>query len=462
MIVLDTARPEYTSAYGHPRPTTPFLETFAEQGTRFERAYSSSCWTLPAHVALFTGAPSSAHGVDQLTTVLRDDVPVLAEQLAETGYQTAAFTGNQWITEKTGLARGFQHFKNCATGAYGAWIRALAADRQARAIRPAEHYVVGWVLDWIENTLRSDEPFFLFVNLVDPHTPYLPDGPSARPFFDSPKDRWQTIQRIFPGSRQDILIEHVAGRHKIGEAEQRELSRLYEGALRLTDSLTRAIIRAVDRAVEPADTLIFILSDHGENLGDHDLYAHSFNLYDSNLRIVLMARGPGFSAGSMDPRPVHITDVYATILAAAGLVVPAASEAVDLRGEIPRDRVLTASLSYPKISIESLRNRVPDERFDPFRVELAAAIADGFKLLRRSDVSGQIVTEVLYDLSGDPDELHPLRADEVDTQLLERLRASLPRPRRVVLNDATSTEQLSMDAEQLEALRALGYVGDDD
>src|SRR5206468_671359 len=94
VIVMDTARPDYLSAYGHPHPTTPFLDEFARQSVRFDRAYSTSSWTLPAHASLFTGTAPEIHQATQKNPVLGNELPVLAERLASAGYQTVGFSNN--------------------------------------------------------------------------------------------------------------------------------------------------------------------------------------------------------------------------------------------------------------------------------------------------------------------------------------------------------------------------------
>ena len=105
MIVLDTARPDLLSAYGHSRPTSPFLEAFAAQGVLYERAYSSSNWTLPAHGSLFTGLPSKLHQANGTYRRVADSLPLLSEQLTAAGYQTAGFSANMWVSELGGLER---------------------------------------------------------------------------------------------------------------------------------------------------------------------------------------------------------------------------------------------------------------------------------------------------------------------------------------------------------------------
>src|SRR5678816_3797646 len=92
VIVLDTARPDYLSVYGHPQPTSPFLEEFARSGVRYDCAYSTSSWTLPAHASLFTGLLPESHGATQNHPKLDEELPVLAERLAQKGYRTAGIS----------------------------------------------------------------------------------------------------------------------------------------------------------------------------------------------------------------------------------------------------------------------------------------------------------------------------------------------------------------------------------
>src|SRR5438552_4239230 len=105
VIVMDTARPDYLSVYGHPRPTTPFLEELARESTRFDRAYSTSSWTLPAHASLFTGTLPEVNQATQKNPKLGPELPVLAERLASAGYQTVGISNNVWVASHTGLAR---------------------------------------------------------------------------------------------------------------------------------------------------------------------------------------------------------------------------------------------------------------------------------------------------------------------------------------------------------------------
>ena len=106
VIVMDTARPDFMSVYGYERPTTPFLERFAAAGRRFDRAYSVSSWTLPAHASMLTGVLPAKHGAVWHHQEVSKDTPLLAERLRAAGYQTAGFSTNILVSNRTGFDRG--------------------------------------------------------------------------------------------------------------------------------------------------------------------------------------------------------------------------------------------------------------------------------------------------------------------------------------------------------------------
>ena len=459
VIVLDTARPDFLSAYGYPRPTSPFLESFAGSGTRFDRAYSSSSWTLPAHGSLFTGRSPEEHEANQTTRRVSDALPLLPERLREAGYQTAGFSGNMWVSELGGLDRGFDHFENLNKGIYRPHVRKLAGDREGERIVPEEHYVLSRVHEWLEGARAPDRPFFLFVNLVEPHIPYLPDWEAGRHFLSSRDERFDAIGRFFPdGVTRGYVVRNYRGDDPYSEDDWRRVTHMYEGALRVVDDLARGVVEAVDEVSDPGNTVVFIVSDHGENLGDHGHVTHIFNLYDSNLRIVCLARGPGFAAGSVEERLVHIGDVYATALGAAAVEPDRDSGGVDLRREIPDDRVLAATLEYPSVSLGLFPKRVAQSGvLDAYKVELRAAVGPRYKLILATDRAGNPVREELYDLIADPEETRPLDPESVDADAVEALRASI----RESMLESFGKEGVpleELDEETLESLRALGYV----
>ena len=110
-IVLDTQRADRLSCYGYPLNTTPNLDAFAAEATRFSAAIAPAQWTIPSHASMFTGVYPSEHGMTQSYSVMPDDLPTLAERLHDGGYFTAGFCNNPLVgVINNGLRRGFQSF----------------------------------------------------------------------------------------------------------------------------------------------------------------------------------------------------------------------------------------------------------------------------------------------------------------------------------------------------------------
>lgn len=442
LIVMDTARPDYLSVYGHPRPTAPFLEEFAKDATVYERAYSTSCWTLPAHASLFTGEAPQVHGADQRTPSLGPELPTMAERLAAAGWRTGGFSANAWVAKSTGLARGFETFE-------AHWRRTEAPDPSA-----SEHRTTTAVKAWLA---RDDgRPNLLFVNLIEPHAPYRPRWEHAAPFF-ALETAWEAAtQALFPPGRAPnfLTVRHYLGREPLRELEWQWMRALYEGDLRHTDAIVKELVQAVDAHRNGRPRLVFVLSDHGENLGDHGHLGHVFNLYDSNLRIVLLARGPGFEPGKREGRLVGIRDLHPTVLAAAGLDARRADgEALDLRGPLPEQRLLSAALDDPRLTIETFPDEVEgDPALARHKRALDAAISTRWKVIRGSDGSCET-----FDLLADPREQSPLDCATLDEATRQGLEAWIEMQKARRKGDATPASA-PQDPATRDALRGLGYV----
>ena len=444
VIVLDTARPDYLSVYGHPRPTTPFLETFAKTGVRYDRAYSTSSWTLPAHASLFTGMPPEVHQAQQKNPKLGPELPVLAERLGKGGYQTIAVSNNAWVAKHTGLARGFDVFQERRDTVEGAQGGATGGHPTVQAISR-----------WLDEERDPKKPYFLFVNLIEPHMPYRPPFEAAEPFI-APRDAWlASMQAFFPPGQSPAFTtnRHYSKKKPLADEEWARLRALYEGELRATDAVVQQIVARIDQASDPKNTLVFLLSDHGENLGDHGHITHIFNLYDTNLKIALLARGPGFAPGTQEKKLVQILDLYPTILRAAALEPETGITGIDLRGKLPEARLLSAALDYPTLSFDTFSKDIRDSgALDPYKRELSAAISARYKVIRASNGPLEI-----YDLISDPGETKPLATEAIDADTLKGLVTFLDMSAARATTHLKSSE-LTQDPAVLKALKALGYV----
>ena len=160
LVVIDTARADHFSTYGYERQTTPRFTAFARDGILFESAYGTSSWTLPSHASLFTGVHPATHRANHETPRLDDRFHTLAELLSTSGYETIAFTNNPWVSAHTNLVQGFQDVREM-------WAAdSLAPDGEGHATNRA-------IDRWLESR-GARRPFFLFVNYIEPHWPYVP------------------------------------------------------------------------------------------------------------------------------------------------------------------------------------------------------------------------------------------------------------------------------------------------
>ncbi len=441
LIVLDTVGPTHLSAYGYPRPTTPYLERFAKRATRFDRAYSTSSWTLPAHASAFTGLAPIRHGADQISQRLSSDPVMLAELLTAAGYQPAGFSNNPWVSHKRGTARGFEFFAE------------LFRTRHILPYAVERHATVDAVSLWLRSQRDTTRPFFVFVNLTEAHAPYSPPWIYAEPFFEAKSDWMAALNRMSALLPLNVIRRNYLGGVEGGMLQPADIEmarNLYDGEIRYLDAIVERLVGEIETLASERPTLLFIASDHGENFGQHGHMGHAFSLFDSTLRIALLAAGDGFDAGATDDRLVQISDLFPTILRAAGAPIPEGIDGRELRAPHDPERGLSALYAHP---VQALATFPADQRdsdtLDGLRRELRAGIIGSHKLIRGSDG-----TEEIYDLLDDPDEQRPI--ERVDESLLGRLRALAGSPRPASAIEGGS--QLEVDEETRRALETMGYL----
>jgi arylsulfatase A-like enzyme len=386
---------------------------------------------------MFTGLLPIDHHADQDHLSVRSDLVLLASQLAQAGYQTAGFTENPWISDDTGLSRGFQVFQPL-------WGRRKAAT-------PTEK--VG-TLDAIRTFFRrqrdDSRPLFLFVNLMKAHGPYRPKWDTARHFFPNRRS-FKSAQKA--GMRFGELPINNAwyvmpGRFNANFFEKQRT--LYDAEIRGADRMAEQILGLVGRYCALSEATVILASDHGQNFGDHDHAGHAFSLYQSTLGVLLAARGPRFEAGRRVEAPASLTDIFPTFLAEAGLPLPEGIEGRDLGLEIPRLRSVRATYAWPFQALSAYPEVFKDHPvLNRYKRSLVVAVRGRYKIIRGSDGS-----EEIYDLEADPKELRPLQGiPEGVREELRKLAGDFPPMRR-----APEAPQPALPQETEEALRNLGYL----
>jgi arylsulfatase A-like enzyme len=454
LIVLDTVRAENMSAYGYARETTPGFDALAREGALYLDATSPSTWSLASHASLFTGLFPSVHGAHFEHRFLEDGPPTLAETLAAAGYETVTFTANAFISDTIGLTRGFRAEDE-------AW-RAGAAGRQfSFAYRVLDRLGFG-VEDkggglvatnfekWAAEPAPDGQPFFIFLNFIEAHFPYhqLPES-YLHLFTELPRDELHALS-------MDLMGAQFGGTPPPPEIAMGPSTDMYDGGIVYTDHLLGRVVEALRRRGKLDDTVLVVMADHGELLGEHGSYGHGAALYEPGIRVPLLVRyPPRVPAGARVATPVSTVGVYATILDLLDLEpsgpLHVSSLLPVLTGGPPGGPVMAERHIAP-VSISR-------EDVDPM-ADTGARIrtyrAGSWKLVVTSKGN-----RFLFDLATDPGETRNLadaRPEKLASLLseLDTWRAALALP--AIDEEREYHEVPDLDPAARERLRALGYV----
>ena len=305
LVTLDTTRADFLGAYGATTGATPTLDRFAAEGFRFDRAYTVTPLTIPAHSSMHTGLYPPRHGVrDNGDFFLGEDATTLAERLSGAGYRTMAAVGAEVTSHHWGFAQGFSaYFDDMGPGD--------AKGNRWRVERRGDA-VIDDALGWLDANGKADVPWFAWVHLFDPHHPYAAPEPFASQLRGKP----------------------------------------YAAEIAYTDSQVGRLRAWLEANEQLDDTWIFVVADHGEGLGSHGESLHGVLLYDATTRIPFIVRPPAGGQGAAIGEPVSLVDLTPTILGVTGLPAAEGLDGEDLRplfaAEAPRfaERAVYAESRY--------------------------------------------------------------------------------------------------------------------
>lgn len=400
LITIDTVRADHVGCYGDRQAHTPTLDALARQGVLFQTVVTAVPLTLPSHCSILTGTYPTVHGVrDNLGYTLGDSPPTLASILKQKGYATAAFVGADVLDARRGLNRGFDVYSS-------PFRRKMGKDNplvfNLQELQRRAEDVIRDALGWMSaRPADSKKPFFVWIHLYDPHTPYDPP-PRFRAMVRDPYDGEIAYADYAVGKFLDYLQQHG----------------LYD------------------------PTLIVAASDHGESFGEHGEYMHGFFIYDTTLLVPLIIkppRGSGVVARRV-AAPVRTIDIAPTVLQFLGMPPEPSMQGTGLLSFMMGKAATSAtSTAYSE-------TYYPNE----FGWSVLRALRTGrFKYVDAPKPE-------LYDLVGDPRELHNLyqtrRPVALDLKsqfdsLVARVTPKEP-PRRATVSPA-----------DVELLASLGYVG---
>lgn len=276
LITIDTLRADHVHCYGYTHGATPALDALAKDGVRFAEAFTPSPITNTSHASILTGLRPGSHGVTDFGVPLSAAHPTVAELLKPRGYRTAAFIGAVILDSKNlapGFDRGFDFYDNFPE-------HSSTKSRWGRVERRGM-VVVGRAEDWLSK--RPAGPHFMWIHLYDPHDPYEPPMPYLQ-----------------------IYKDH-----------------LYDGEIAYADSALAHFIAYLKRTGKYRSSVIVVVGDHGEGLGEHHEDTHGIFLYDSTTHVPLIVKLPGgFSAGTVVTAQVRTIDIVPTLLELASVSGP--------------------------------------------------------------------------------------------------------------------------------------------
>jgi len=394
VVTLDTTRVDRIGCYGARDVATPRLDGLAARGVRFEAAVSPMPLTLPAHATLFTSLLPGAHGVrDNGGYKLSPETVTLAEALHEKGFSTGGFVSAFVLDHRWGIAQGFDRYFDDFD--LKSQERLAMGDIQ----RPGDQ-TVDAALKWL-GEMRSKR-FFAWIHLYDPHAPYEPPEPY----------------------------------------KSRYAGRPYDGEIAWTDSLVGRVVDEIERLGLTDRTVLLVLADHGESLGEHGEHGHGYYVYEQVAHIPAILAAPHSGL-----RGRTVGEVVRTIDFAPTLL-----DLVGASGALPKAQ---------GVSLVPLLGEGKPTARDGYTESYYARFHYGWSELRAIRTKRWHFIEApnaeLYDLERDPGEKDNLAATELST--IERLRGSLSEFERDSQPQVDATAPVEEDEETLRKLASLGYIG---
>ncbi len=461
LFTVDTLRADHLGCYGYQRNTSPNMDRLSREGVLFENMIASSSCTVPSCATLISGFAPPRHGAMDQEGVLSSSINTLMERFKNAGYTTLAVTANPLLSRYRGFAQGADKFKVLQ--------RASSIKTMAQAKK-------------MINDLNQ-EPFFLWVHLMDPHRAYKPPAEMYEDFLKDSLYSSRQLPTVSYGSYngvkiQSTLTEEYARQKTVKEGE---VVARYDGEIKMADKGLGILIELLKEKGILQDAVIFITADHGETLyrSKKDVYfQHCLNVYQSCVHVPAIAWGPSrIPQGKNVSRIVSQIDVFPTMLGLAGIPYEDADHPLpgtDLLNQQESGQEngrisITQSGYWDGLSLKMLSS---DKRNNQF-----AIVTDKWKYIHvphtdlvhvrgprsfmhawRSCVTPLWFEHKLYDLEKDPEEKNNLygekqeKAKELRDKLFKTLAVEMQ------AQEDINVERIKKDKKIMQQLRDLGYL----
>jgi len=333
LLVVDTIRPDRLGAYGHDRPTSPFLDSLAADGVLFANHFSNSTWTKPSMASIFTGLYPGRHQVLPIASKLSGSIPTLAQMFQDAGFKTGAVVANSFAGRRYRLDRGFQKFAQPSTHFKGKSPE--AEDALALAYK------------WIKED--KDEAFFYTVFLFDPHDPYKPPPKYKDEFCPdcSPPEivtPWREYHGRGPSAKQ---VE--------------DMKNLFDAEIRYADDRLEVFFDQLEKLGIRERLSVIVCGDHAEAFGEHRVFEHAFHPWDEVIRTPMILQSPRIEARGVYKGMTQHVDILPTLLTLADIDLPPGLQGVSLvqnpgDPSVPDKRLVVTEVEMYGIHRVTIRN----------------------------------------------------------------------------------------------------------
>ncbi|MCX8229872.1 MAG: sulfatase [Planctomycetota bacterium] len=493
LISIDSVRADHLGAYGY-RPAyapevliTPNIDSLAAEGVTFEQAWATSSWTLPSHMALMTGLADLSHAVIDDTFKLDPLRRTIAESFQAAGYTTAGYYSGPYLDPKYGFSRGFSEYKSAmmSPDELAKNMQRMKDDRVKRGQAPptqtdmkafrdrVSHWditsprVNAFALNFLKK--QANSPFFLFVHYFDAHYDHIPDAAQkglAQKFDPHYVGNFSGENWFF---NPQVRSPQPPFSRRISDRDLGHVKAMYDAEIHWVDAHVGQIIQELKDQGQWENTVIALVSDHGDEFFEHGSIGHRSTLYTELLHAALIIRAPGTTLpGERKTESVALYDVAPTLLDLTECPPISESDGRSLKSTFlgkPASSpgsfgfIFTGTADGPQIQ-ECWR----DEQFTvirPFQISRKGSSAQGIALTPSSVRALQI-----FDRKVDPREENPLPLDDPRrVSVLNRYKADFlqaQKKRQSRLQSPMSQRYSpAMTTEELATLAELGYVDGD-
>ena len=439
IITVDTLRADRLSQYGYGKKTSPALDQFAAQATRFDNAYSTASWTVPATATILSGLHPLRHGALNKGAALNPKIDTLAERLKRRGYDTAGFSANLHVSIKADFNQGFDVFYDY--------------DGHDALTYPDISETAAQIISWVKRR-DTGNPFFIYFQPMNCHGPYKVPKQHDSALLSRPPSRKFAY---YKPPMNDILFRgELDKRERVTPPYLKSLNEQYDTAVRYTTDQIETIFETLKEQGQWDNTLVILTADHGEELFDHGGFSHGYTLFNEVVHVPLLIKLPGQTAASHSKATASLMDLVPTVLdtvTAKNEFNGDGNSLLPLLADVNPDSGTYGPRDKAPFKDRSLLLAFGWEK----RGVMDAVVGKIYKYISvKRDYTGRKNAKLLFNLKNDPSETRNLVGQKPSVR--KKMKALLDERKRVYSENSLGKSGSVLDEMNVDALKALGYI----